>query len=104
MAYALDIKINTISSLTAYLISNNLGEKRKAVIADNKGYYISAMNEKNKIIVDEYYSDKDDLDYKEVPHKLDIEKIIEYTNDMKSENPHHIKANYVKRIEVENHD
>ena len=31
MAYALKIDINTISSLTAYLISNDLGKKRKAV-------------------------------------------------------------------------
>ena len=42
MAYALKIDINTISSLTAYLISNNKGVKRKAVIEDNKGVYISS--------------------------------------------------------------
>ena len=104
MAYALNIDINTISSLTAYLISNNNGEKRKAVIEDNKGYYISAMDEKDNIIIEEYYSDTDEVSYPEVEHKLDIEKIIEYTKNLKSENPHHVKANYVKRIEVEDHD
>ena len=104
MAYALNIDINTISSLKAYLISNNNGEKRKAVIEDNKGFYISAMDEKNNTIIEEYYSDKDEVSYPEVEHKLDINKIIEYTKDMKSENPHHVKANYVKRIEVETHD
>jgi tRNA threonylcarbamoyl adenosine modification protein YeaZ len=103
MAYALNIKINTISSLTAYLISNSNNKKRKAVIEDNKGYYISVMDENNKIIVQEYYSSEDNENYDEVEKKLDINKIIDYCSKMKSENPHHIKANYVKKIEVE-HD
>ena len=103
MAYALNIDINTISSLTAYLISNNENTKRKAVIEDNKGYYISVMDENNKIIVDEYYSEEDNEDYNAVEHNLDVNKIIDYCENMKSENPHHVKANYVKRIEVE-HD
>ena len=104
MAYALNIDINVISSLKAYLISNNNGQKRKAVIEDNKGYYISAMDEKDNTIIEEYYSEEDEVSYPEVEHKLDINKIIEYTKGLKSENPHHVKANYVKRIEVENHD
>ena len=104
MDYALNIDINTISSLKAYLISNNEGQKRKAVIEDNKGYYISVMDEKNNTIVEEYYSENDNEDYLNVEHKLDINKIIDYCNDLKSENPHHVKANYVKKIEVENHD
>ena len=33
--------------------------------------------------------------------KLDVEKIIDYCKNMKSENPHFVKANYVKKIEVE---
>ena len=105
MAYALKIDINTISSLTAYLISNNKGVKRKAVIEDNKGVYISLMNEKNEFIKPEFYCEKDIYDeYVLVPKKLDVEKIIDYCKNMKSENPHHIKAKYVKKIEVENHD
>ena len=32
---------------------------------------------------------------------LDINKIIEYCNKFESANPHHIKANYIKKIEVE---
>ena len=104
MAYALNIDINTISSLTAYLVSNNVNEKRKAVIADNKGYYISVFDKNNKNIIPEFYSEENKYDYKTVPNRLDIEKIIKYCKNMKSENPHFIKANYVKRIEVENHD
>jgi tRNA threonylcarbamoyl adenosine modification protein YeaZ len=101
MAYALKIDINTISSLTAYLISSNLNENKKAVIEDNKGYYISVFDEKDKPIKEEYYSEEDNEEYLEVPKKLDVNKIIDYLKDEKSLNPHHVKANYIKKIEVE---
>ena len=101
MAYALKIDINTISSLTAYLISSDLKENKKAVIEDNKGYYISVFDKNNSPIKEEYYCEEDNEDYKEVDYKLDIEKIIDYLKDNKSENPHFVKANYVKKIEVE---
>ena len=63
MAYALKIDINTISSLTAYLISSDLNENKKAVIEDNKGYTetdpiqnmetkYSFDNEEGSIIID----------------------------------------------------
>ena len=61
------------------------------------------MDKNNKIIVEEYYSEEDNVDYPAVEHNLNVEKIIDYCSNMKSENPHHVKANYVKRIEVE-HD
>ena len=32
---------------------------------------------------------------------FEIERIIDYCSNLKSENPHHVKANYVKKIEVE---
>ena len=102
MAYALNIDINTISSLTAYLISNNNGEKRRAVIEDNKGYYISVFDENDNNIVPEFYSENYEYsEYKTVESKLDVNKIIDYCKDMKSENPHFVNANYVKKIEVE---
>ena len=101
MAYALKIDINTISSLTAYLVSNDTKEKRKAVIEDNKGYYISVFDENNKNIVPEYYAEEDNEDYPQVEEKLDVGKIIDYCKNMKSENPHFVKANYIKKIEVE---
>ena len=102
MAYALNIDINTISSLTAYLISNNNGEKRRAVIEDNKGYYISVFDENDNNIVPEFYSENDEYsEYKTVESKLDVNKIIDYCKDIKSENPHFVNANYVKKIEVE---
>ena len=101
MAYALKIDINTISSLTAYLISDDKKDKKQAVIEDSKGYYISVFDENNNNIVPEFYSEENPYDYRIVEQKLDVEKIIDYCKNMKSENPHFVKANYVKKIEVE---
>ena len=101
MAYALKIDINTISSLTAYLVSNDTKENKAAIIEDNKGYYISVFDKNNKPIKDEYYSEVNDCEYEVVEQKLDINKIIDYCKNMTSENPHFVKANYVKKIEVE---
>lgn len=100
MAYALKIDIVTISSLTAYLISNDNGKKRKAVIEDPKGYYIGAFDENNKPIMEEYYTKEDNLDLPCVPKKIIVSKIFDYCEKLPSENPHHVKANYVKTIEV----
>lgn len=101
LAYALNISINTISSLTAYLVSNETSYNKKAVIEDNKGYYVSIFDKDNNIVVEETYCEEDTYDYPLVEEKLDVEKIIDYCKDMKSENPHFVKANYIKKIEVE---
>ena len=101
IAYALNIKINTISSLMAYLISSNLNEDKMAIIEDNKGYYIAATDKDNNIILEEQYVTENNYNYTVVEHKLNIEKIINYLKDSESENPHFIKANYIKKIEVE---
>lgn len=100
IAYALNIDINTISSLTAYLISNDNNKKRKAVIEDNKGYYISAFDENNNVLVKEHYSKNDNLELPCVPKKLIVSKIFNYCENLPGEDVHHIKANYVKDIEV----
>lgn len=101
LAYALNIKINTISSLTAYLVSNDINDNKKAVIEDNKGFYVSVFDKDNNVIVEETYTEEDNCDYQEVEKKLDVEKIIKYLENKESENPHFIKANYIKKIEVE---
>ena len=101
MAYALKIKINTISSLTAYLVSNESNDNKKAIIEDNKGYYVSVFDKDNNVVVDETYVEKDTFDYPKIENKLDVEKIINYCENIESENPHFIKANYIKKIEVE---
>ena len=101
IAYALNIKINTISSLMAYLISSDIKKDKMAIIEDNKGYYIAATDKDNNIILDEQYVTENNYNYTVVEHKLDIKKIINYLKDAESENPHFIKANYIKKIEVE---
>ena len=101
IAYALNLKIHTISSLKAYLISSDINEEKMAVIEDNKGYYVCAFDKNNNTIVEETYLEENPCQYKEVDYKLDINKIIDYCNKFESANPHHIKANYIKKIEVE---
>jgi len=102
LAYTLNIDINTISSLKAYLVSSELTDaNRMCIIEDNKGYYVLAVDDKNNVLIEESYVDSIPEGYKIVNNSLDINKIIDYLKDEKSENVHHIKSNYVKRIEVE---
>ena len=79
MAYSLNIPVYVISSLKSYLISSS-GYKRKSVIEDNKGYYISIMDENDNVILDETYMTNIDeyADVIECPNVLDVEKIISY--------------------------
>ena len=74
-----------------------------AVIEDNKGYYISVFTKDNKELIKEFYSNENEYEkkYKEVEHNIDVDKIVSYIGNAKSENPHHINANYIKKIEVE---
>jgi len=101
MAYALNICINTISSLTAYLISSDLNENKMSVIEDNKGYYVSVFDKNNNIIIPEEYVEELDYKYNIVENKLDIGKIINYCEDIPCEKVHEVKARYIKKIEVE---
>lgn len=101
MAYALKAKINTISSLTAYLLSSDLNSDKKCVIEDNKGYYISVFDKDNNVVVSERYESEDNYDYPLIENKLNIGRIIDYVSTMDGENCHFVNANYIKKIEVE---
>jgi tRNA threonylcarbamoyl adenosine modification protein YeaZ len=101
IAYALNICINTISSLTAYLISSNLNENKMCIIEDNKGYYVSAFDKDNKVIISEEYVEELNSKYTIIENKLKIDKIIEFCENMPCEEVHKVKARYVKKIEVE---
>lgn len=100
LSYTLKIPIKTISSLTAYLISSDLDNKM-SIIKDNKGYFVAYI--KNNKIIEEYLTNIDNLQKKKniVKNRLDLRKIYEYLKNKKEENVHGIKANYVKKIEVE---
>lgn len=101
MAYSLNCLIFTLSSLKAYLISNTEKKDKMCVIEDNKGCYICAMDKDNNIILEEEYVNENEYKYNVIENKLDVNRIIDYMEDKEPENVHHIKANYVKKIEVE---
>lgn len=98
ISFALNKKINTISSLDAYLISDISKDEKMAVIEDNKGYYIKAIKNESILIEESYV--KDLPNYKIIEKKLDIDRIINYMKAIKGENPHLIKANYIKKIDT----
>ncbi len=104
MAYALNAKINTISSLKAYIVSDEINDDKMVVINDNKGSYIYAISKDGNTLLKEQYVNKNEYKYRQVAHKLNINNIINYCEKLDGENPHHIKANYIKKIEVENND
>lgn len=102
MAYSLNIPIYLISSLTSYLVSSTLKSDKMAVIEDNKGYYISVFDKDNNIMIPEKYVEEiDGINYSVVDKKLDIEKVINYAHKLESTPAHLVRANYVKKIEVE---
>lgn len=101
MAYSLDISIKSISSLTAYLVSNDSNSDKMCLIEDNKGYYVSVFDKDNNSIIPECYSEEVNYNYPVIENKLDIEKILNYVSKLSNDDYYHIKANYVKKIEVE---
>lgn len=104
LSYTKNIPVKLISSLEAYLISYDSNGNKISYIEDAKGAYVLAFDKDNKTILKEQYLEEyEDIinNYEIVPNKLDINKIIEYSKNLKLINPHLIKANYVKKIEVE---
>lgn len=102
LAYSLNIDVVTISSLTAYLVSCESSTDKMCIIEDPKGYYISVFDKDNKVVIPECYAQTDNFEYPVISNKLNINKILDYCEKLPTENCHHIKANYVKKIEVEN--
>lgn len=103
MAYSLNIPVYLISSLSAYLVSDNYDGNKMSVIEDSKGYYISIFDKNNNVIKDEEYIE-DINEYEcvyKVKNELDVIKVIEYAKTSEKVNPHLVRANYVKKIEAE---
>ncbi len=108
LAYTLNIPIKTITSIEALAASIKLPNKI-ITIDDNKGKYIGVFtNDKlsNDIIylkLDasiEFLSKQSYEIYAD--GVLDLERIYEYTKDIKPTNPHAVKAIYIKEIEALN--
>lgn len=102
MAYSLNVPIYLVSSLEAYLVSSNIEDNKIAIIEDNKGYYVCAFDKENNTLIEECYVTSIDEynEYKIVNKELDIKKVIDYATKKESINPHLVRANYVKEIEV----
>ena len=102
MAYSLSVPIYLISSLTSYLVSSKIDGDKMAVIEDNKGYYVSVFDKDNNVVVPEKYVEElDEFNYPKVDTNLDLENVIEYAHKLESTPAHLVRANYVKKIEVE---
>lgn len=104
LSYTKNIPVKLISSLTSFLVSHNTTRNKISYIEDAKGAYVLAFDKNNNVILEEQYlEDYEDIinNYEIVPNTLDINKIIEYSKNLELTNPHLIKANYVKKIEVE---
>lgn len=95
ISFCIHIPIYTISSLKAYLVSNDMNENTISVIEDSKGFYVGSIEK-------EIYTESLE-DYKDktiVNRNLDIEKVIKYALSNDPVNVHAVKANYVKVIEA----
>ncbi len=108
LAYTLNIPIKTISSIEA--IASGINESDKIItINDNKGAYVGIFKD-NVLRQDMVYLKADDIEtfLKEFTYKifnqkeLDIEKIYEYSKNIKPISPHSVKAIYIKEIEALN--
>ena len=96
MSFCLKVPIKTVSSLMACLVSDPLDDKKIAVIEDNKGFYVCVSNE------EQYVEDlKDFSEFRIVPDKLDVVKVLEYSKSLEPVDAHLVRANYVKKIEAE---
>ncbi|HOP65797.1 MAG TPA: tRNA (adenosine(37)-N6)-threonylcarbamoyltransferase complex dimerization subunit type 1 TsaB [Bacilli bacterium] len=109
-AYALNIKIKTITSLEQKAVSSNKNFK-VCVENDKNGYFVGIFKD-NKLTEDMFYLDnKDFKEYVESNHyeediideiELDYQKIYDYLKERPYANYHEIKPSYVKKIEVLN--
>lgn len=104
LAYSLNIKIKTITSLEAYGLSAK--KEDLVVIKDTKGYY-SAKIENQQFKDFEYrktaefdeYVTRNNYKFFETD-KIDIEKLIKYIANKENVNPHAVNPIYIKEIDV----
>lgn len=110
LAYTLNIKIKAISSIEALAAGKN-ENKMIITISDPKGKYLGIFNNGKPISELSYLSNVQyenfiNTNYKEYKEqdddKLDIEAIYNYSQNIKNQNPHTVKARYIKGIEALN--
>lgn len=107
MAFALNIPIKVIDSLSVMAININCDDKYVA-ISDRNGAFVGHFDKNNSIIEPfVYLSTSDFLLYSQkykVYESVDInyELVYSYVKQLKSVNPHEVKPLYVKGISVLN--
>lgn len=107
LAYTLNIPIKCITSLECQNISESKTINKIIYIEDTKGKYIARFK-KDKLIdhilylnnadFDKYVEKQESFKVLENIDKLDFQKIYKYAKTLKEENPHSVKALYIKNI------
>jgi len=104
LAYSLNIKIKTITSLEAYGLSAK--DEDLVLIKDTKGFYSAKKDNKNfsefeyrKIKEFEEYINNNNFKIFE-PNSIDVEKLIDYMSGKAAINPHAVNPIYIKEIDV----
>ena len=110
LAYTLNIKIKSISSIEA-IAAGKKESKMIINIADPKGKYFGVFNN-GKLISELSYLPSSEYEkfiktnypnYEEINDEtLDIEAIYNYSQNIQNQNPHNVKARYIKGIEALN--
>ncbi|MEG2457757.1 MAG: tRNA (adenosine(37)-N6)-threonylcarbamoyltransferase complex dimerization subunit type 1 TsaB [Bacilli bacterium] len=105
LSYSLNIPVKVISSLMSYLVSSDFKGNKISKIFDNKGCYICAVDQNNKVIIDEEYKSTDDLklydDFCLVDQQFNVKRILKYLEDIPFTNVFNVKPSYIKKIDTE---
>ena len=110
LAYTLNIKIKTISSIEAIAAGKN-GDNLIVNIPDSKGKYFGIFKKGELTSNLTYLSNNEYENYIEENYQgykactdtnLDIEAIYKYSQKLEFQNPHKVKARYIKGIEALN--
>ncbi len=113
LAYTLNIKIKTATSLEMYAVSSNTNSNKLAIIKDLKGAFGGLFDKDNSLLGDYFYMNNSELnEYIEknnyesiiVENSIDFDKIYELFNTKEEEIPHKVNPLYIKVIEALKHD
>lgn len=107
-AYLQNIRIVTITSLLAKAIGVNSQYILSKIDAKHDNYYIGLYDENYNKIIEKFANIKEmnkiinkySPEIVDIEKKYDIEKIVEYTKKLPSENPHAVNPTYLKLPEA----
>lgn len=110
LAYTLNIPIKTITSLDTQAVSNSSKDDKLVIIRDIKGVY-GGIFSKNKLVDEIFYKSNAEYDQMDKSkyvivedEKLDLNKIYDYTKNIKPTIAHKVNPLYVKIIEALKND